>query len=117
MKKPVMAIVLAGCVAGQAWAQQKSGDAKGGEAKAAPPMQMPKPPDWSSSKWLVGAWTCTGPLAFGDMKMKVKLKVTNKPDLDNFWMTQTADSKASKEQPMAVKWIAHWTIDPSGKLY
>jgi hypothetical protein len=104
-----MAFVLS---ASGAWAQKPTGGA------AAPASAVPKPPDWSAWKWVMGSWKCSGTMAMGGAQADVKLTINNKLEMDNFFVMQTGSAAKAKDNPFGgLRWVAYWTLDPSGMRY
>jgi hypothetical protein len=92
-------------------------DAK--DAKAAPPAEMPKPSAelQDMGKKMAGTWKCTGQ-AFMDMKdptkaMDVKGAITNKMDLDNWWI----QSSLATTGKMPFKFTSYTGYDAASKKW
>jgi hypothetical protein len=122
MHKLAICTVVLSLGIGTAFAQDKPKPSveKASEKAAAPPEaagpQLQKP-DWSSWKWFMGTWKCTGSLTMGGNKADVTLTLNHKADLDGYFLLQTANMPKSKTNPMAIKWVAYMSGDASGSRY
>jgi hypothetical protein len=121
MQEKTIAIALI-VLSSSAWAQKSTTGAASQPAKAAPAENSaqgaPKPPDFSSWKWLIGTWSCTGTISAGPMKGDVKLTLNHKMDMDGFFIAQTGTVAKAKGNPFSgLRWTAYVTVDPSGMRY
>jgi hypothetical protein len=91
-----------------------------GTTPPAAPMTQPKPAADIAMlyKQIQGTWKCSGTGASPDGKqMAMTFTITNKQDLDKFWIVTTMTSKKTKESPMVYKFTSYTTYDAATKKW
>jgi hypothetical protein len=106
MRRILVQLALTAAVTGTAAAQDKSSEAP-----------RSQPTDWSSWRWYLGTWTCTGPLAYGKVKYNATASVTHELVLDDVFLKGSLAIVETKDDPYfgGFRSMSFWTFDPTTK--